>query len=125
MNKLDIIERSLIGLRAELTLISSEGFAMHDTDNNVVQFQDRAGLHRIFAPGVIEGPFTRDSQERHEWEDAEALARFEPKRDYIGIAMRWAQFTAGVMFLVASAGWAQDAGYVNWTAVLAVLGVAL
>lgn len=75
MNKLDLIERNLIGLRNELTLISSEGFAMHDTccdrhnvncnqgrdcpASNVVAFQSRNELHRHFAPGVIDGPHER------------------------------------------------------------------
>ncbi len=37
-----------------MNLITSEGLAMIDTDN-VVQFQAKNDLHRMFAPGVIEG----------------------------------------------------------------------
>ena len=37
-----------------MNLITSEGLAMIDT-NNVVQFQAKNDLHRMFAPGVIEG----------------------------------------------------------------------
>lgn len=37
-----------------MNLITCEGLAMIDT-NNVVQFQAKNDLHRMFAPGVIEG----------------------------------------------------------------------
>jgi len=36
-----------------MNLITYEGLAMIDTDN-VVQFQAKNDLHRMFAPGVIE-----------------------------------------------------------------------
>ena len=36
-----------------MNLITCEGLAMIDTDN-VVQFQAKNDLHRLFAPGVIE-----------------------------------------------------------------------
>lgn len=36
-----------------MNLITSQGLAMIDTDN-VVQFQAKNDLHRMFAPGVIE-----------------------------------------------------------------------
>lgn len=37
-----------------MNLITCEGLAMIDT-NNVVQFQAKNDLHRMLAPGVIEG----------------------------------------------------------------------
>lgn len=46
---------------------------MIDTDN-VVQFQAKNDLHRMFAPGVIDGPHTADSQRHHEWEDTARMA---------------------------------------------------
>jgi hypothetical protein len=78
-----------------MNLITSEGYQMIDTSKHP--------LHRL-APGVVQGPYTQDSQAHHEWEDAETLKRLAMRRDVVGVVITWARWTALLVCLAALAG---------------------
>lgn len=86
---------------------------MIDTDDNVIQFSRIHPLRREFAPGVIHGPYTKDSQEHHEWEDAETLRRLPLRNDVVSLLMTWARWTAGAVVVAALIGAALSVDWVN------------
>lgn len=88
--------------------------------SNVVQFQARGHeLHRHFtAPGVIEGPFTSESQAHHEWEDTQR-----------NLSEGWQQIGTGLVLLVAFCmamaiwGALTERFGIDWTGVARLFGL--
>ena len=93
---------------------------MQQHTNNVVQFQARGHeLHRHFtAPGVIEGPFTSDTQAHHDWEDQQH-----------NLSEGWERIGTGLVILIAFCvvmalwGVATERFAIDWTGVARLFGV--
>lgn len=93
---------------------------MQQHNSNVIQFQARGHeLHRYFtAPGVIDGPYTSDSQAHHDWEDSQRRASEGWERIGAGLAIL-------IAFCVAMAIWGAltERFDIDWTGVARLFGV--
>ena len=78
-------------------------------------------LHRITqVPYTVEGPYTKDSQEHHEFEDGLSIAI--ARVNALNAGIRFLHRVALLLIVSASLGYATERGWIDWSLIAEKLG---